>query len=100
MSSMTGVMYVVARRTASTATSKQSDGLRDAITASGASALRPRTAWNRSDCSVFVGIPVDGPARCELTTISGSSVVIASPSISVFSAIPGPELDVTPSAPA
>ena len=45
-------------------------------------------------------MPVDGPARCESMTMSGSSVAIARPSISVFNAMPGPELDVTPSAPA
>jgi hypothetical protein len=93
-------MYFVAMRTASIAMSKQSAVDAGASTARGASALRPRTAWNRSDCSAFVGMPVEGPARCESITMSGSSVAIASPSISVLSAIPGPELDVTPSAPA
>ena len=44
-------------------------------------------------------MPVEGPARCESMTTSGSSVAIARPSISVFSAMPGPELEVTPSAP-
>ena len=97
---MTGVMYLVASRTASIATSKQSPALAAASTISGASALRPSTAWNRSDCSVFVGMPVEGPARCESITTSGSSVAIARPSISVLSAMPGPELDVTPSEPA
>jgi len=71
-----------------------------ASTARGASALRPWTAWNRSDCSGFVGIPVEGPARWEFTTTSGSSVAMARPSISVLSAMPGPDDDVTPSAPA
>src|SRR6266702_6404916 len=87
-------MYLVARRTASIATSKQSVAVAAAITAGGASALRPWTAWNRSDCSVLVGMPVDGPARCESITMSGSAVAIARPSISVVSAMPGPELDV------
>ena len=82
------------------ATSKQSVAVAAASTASGASALRPCTAWNRSDCSALVGIPVEGPARCEFTTTSGSSVAIARPSISVLSAMPGPEVEVTPSAPA
>src|SRR2546422_1779105 len=67
-------MYLVAIRTASIATSKQSVAVAAAITASGASALRPCTAWNRSDCSALVGMPVEGPARWELTTTSGSSV--------------------------
>src|SRR2546430_4330022 len=75
-------MYVVAMRTASIATSKQSTAVAAAITARGASAFRPCTAWNRSDCSALVGMPVDGPARCELITTIGSSVAIASPSIS------------------
>src|SRR2546422_4299736 len=70
-------MYFVAMRTASIATSKQSLAVAGAITASGASALRPCTAWNRSDCSALVGMPVEGPARWELTTTSGSSVAIA-----------------------
>src|SRR5205823_11117921 len=82
-------MYLVAIRTASIATSKQSLAVAAASTASGASALRPCTAWNRSDCSALVGMPVEGPARWELTTTSGSSVAIARPSISVLSAIPG-----------
>ena len=93
-------MYVVARRTASIATSKQSVAVAAASTASGASAFRPCTACSRSDCSALVGMPVDGPARWESTTTSGSSVAIARPSISVLSAKPGPEVDVTPSAPA
>ena len=96
---MTGVMCRTAMRTASIATSKQSLGLRAAITGTGASALRPYTAWYRSDCSVFVGKPVDGPPRCELTTTSGSSALMARPIASVFNAMPGPELDVTPMAP-
>ena len=93
-------MYFVAMRTASIATSKQSVAVAAASTASGASAFRPWTAWNRSDCSAFVGIPVEGPPRWESTTTSGSSVAMARPSISVLSAMPGPDVDVTPSAPA
>src|SRR5438067_13805574 len=82
------------------ATSKQSAGVADATTGIGASALRPYTAWYRSDCSVLVGIPVEGPARCTLTSTSGSSVPMARPRPSVLSATPGPELAVTPSVPA
>jgi hypothetical protein len=48
----------------------------------------------------LVGNPVDGPARWLLTTTRGSSVLMARPSASVLSATPGPELEVTPSAPA
>src|SRR6266540_1460975 len=97
---MTHVMYLVASRTASTPIGKQSPAVHGAITASGESALRPRTAWNRSDYSVFVGRPVDGPARWLSTSTIGSSVAMARPSISVLRAMPGPELDVTPRAPA
>ena len=45
-------------------------------------------------------MPVDGPARWLSTSTIGSSVAMARPSISVLRAIPGPELDVTPRAPA
>ena len=50
-----------------------------ATTGSGASPWRPYMASSRSDCSVFVGSPVDGPPRCTSTTMSGSSRLIASP---------------------
>jgi len=63
VSRKTGVMYLVASRTASIATSKPSEGVAAASTGSGASPFLPSTAWNKSDCSVFVGRPVDGPAR-------------------------------------
>jgi hypothetical protein len=42
-----------------------------ATTGIGASPLRPYMTWNRSDCSVLVGRPVDGPPRCTLTIRSG-----------------------------
>ena len=86
-------------RTASTATSKQSDGERGAITATGDSPLRPYSTCSRSACSVLVGRPVDGPPRCTSMTISGSSVITARPMASDFSEMPGPEVLVTPSAP-
>ena len=41
----------------------ESAGLRAAITGMGDSPLRPRIAWKRSACSVFVGKPVLGPPR-------------------------------------
>ena len=69
-------------------------------TGTGASPLRPNIACSRSDCSVLVGRPVDGPPRCELTMTSGSSVMIASPIASPLSAMPGPDEEVTPSWPA
>ena len=93
-------MYLVANRTASSPIVKHSPAVLGAITASGESAFRPNTAWNRSDCSVLVGMPVDGPARWLSTSTIGSSVAMARPSISVLRAIPGPELEVTPRAPA
>ena len=39
---------------------------------------------------------MDGPWRCTSTMTSGSSALTASPIASVLSAIPGPELEVTP----
>jgi hypothetical protein len=86
-------------RHASTAASKQSPGERGAMTGSGASPLRPNIAWSRSDCSVFVGRPVEGPPRCTSMTTSGSSVMTARPIASDFSEMPGPDVVVTPSAP-
>ncbi len=44
-------------------------------------------------------MPVDGPARWMSQTISGSSTAEASPMVSAFRHIPGPEVLVTPSAP-
>ncbi len=66
----------------------------------GDSPWRPYSARSRSDCSVFVGIPVDGPARCTSTTTSGSSSITASPSVSAFRSMPGPLVPVTPRCPA
>src|ERR671928_64792 len=97
---MTGVRYVSAIRAASSAASKQSAGERGAMTGTGASPLRPNIACSRSDCSVLVGSPVEGPPRCTSTTTSGSSVITASPMVSDLSATPGPEVVVTPSEPA
>jgi len=53
----------------------------------------------RSACSVFVGMPVDGPARWMFRTTSGSSAVTARPMPSLLSAMPGPLEAVTPIAP-
>ena len=78
---------------------KHSAGVAGAITGIGESEFLPNMLINRSPCSVFVGIPVDGPARCTSTTTSGSSTITARPSISAFSAIPGPEVVVMPIAP-
>ncbi len=45
-------------------------------------------------------MPVAGPARCTSQTISGNSSITASEMVSIFSAMPGPDVLVTPSAPA
>ena len=91
--------YLIAMRAASSAASKQSLGVAAAITGTGDSEFRPNITPSRSACSGFVGMPVDGPARCTSTITSGSSSVIPSPIVSCFSTMPGP-LDVeTPSEP-
>ena len=89
-------MCSTASRTAWIARSKHSAGVAGAITAIGLSPLRPTIACSRSACSVLVGMPVDGPARCTFTTTSGSSTATARPIASCFSAKPGPEVPVTP----
>ena len=70
------------------------------MTGNGHSPLRPQIACSRSACSVLVGRPVDGPPRCTLTTIIGSSVITARPMPSPLSAMPGPLEAVTAIAPA
>ena len=56
--------YFNAMRTASNAASKQWLGDCAATIGSGDSPWRPYIASSRSDCSVLVGRPVDGPPRC------------------------------------
>ena len=90
----------MAMRQASMAIVKQSAGLCGARTTIGQSPLRPNIACSRSDCSVFVGRPVEGPPRWTLTTTSGSSVITARPMASPLSARPGPDVPVTASWPA
>ena len=92
-------MYLTAMRAASIATQKQSPGVEAAITGTGASELRPNSACNRSACSVLVGRPVDGPPRWMSQITSGSSVAMARPIASVFSAMPGPDVVVSASEP-
>lgn len=41
-------------------------------------------AWFRSPCSVLVGTPVDGPARCTFTMTTGVSTMPAIPTASVI----------------
>ena len=72
-------MYLRARRHASMAMSKQSPGVAGATIGIGESELRPNITWSRSACSVFVGMPVDGPARWTSMTTSGSSTMTARP---------------------
>ena len=57
-------------------------------------------ADSRSVCSVLVGMPVDGPARCTSTMTIGSSRLIASPIASDLRSRPGPEVPVTARVPA
>ena len=91
--------YLTAMRAASSAASKQSDGVAAAITGTGDSELRPNMTPSRSACSGFVGMPVDGPARWTSTITSGNSSVIPRPIVSCFSTMPGPLEVETPSAP-
>src|SRR6202162_6170069 len=96
---MTGTIYFKAMRAASTAIQKQSPGVAGASTGIGASEFRPKSACNKSACSVLVGNPVDGPPRCTSTITNGSSVMIARPIASVFNAMPGPDVVVIANAP-
>src|ERR1017187_10642539 len=59
------------------------------MTTRGASPWPPLTAMFKSDCSMFVGMPVEGPPRCTSTMTSGISAMTAQPSASVLSEIPG-----------
>jgi hypothetical protein len=93
-------MQRTASRQASMTVSKQSAGLCAASTMTLDSLGRPSTACSRSACSVLVGIPVDGPARCTSTITSGSSSITARFIASDLSAMPGPEVPVTDRSPA
>ena len=92
-------MYFSAIRHASIAMSKHSPGVAGATIGTGESLLRPNITWSRSACSVFVGMPVEGPARWTSTTTSGSSTMTARPSASDLRAMPGPLVAVRPIAP-
>ena len=65
----------------------------------GASPWRLNMAWRRSDCSVLVGRPVEGPPRWMSMTSSGSSRLTAMPTDSDLRSAPGPLVVVTPSEP-
>src|SRR5579884_489387 len=54
----------------------------------------------RSDCSLFVGMPVDGPPRCTLKITDGISAIDDRPNISDISDSPGPDVAVIAFAPA
>src|SRR5216683_7356442 len=96
---ITGVRYLTAILTASSAVSKQSEGVAGAMTATGDSPFLPYSAISRSACSVLVGMPVDGPARWMSQMISGSSTETARPTVSALSSMPGPDVLVTASEP-
>ena len=100
MSRTTGVRYLTAIRTASSAASKHWPGVAAATIGSGDSPWRPYIAISRSAASVLVGMPVEGPARWTSTTTSGSSSATARPIVSDFRSMPGPLVAVTPRWPA
>ena len=53
----------------------------------------------RSPCSVFVGTPVEGPARCTFTSTMGISIMAAAPTASDIRANPPPEVAAMARAP-
>ena len=65
---------------------KQSEGVAGAMIGIGHSPFLPYIACRRSACSVFVGTPVDGPARMTLMMTAGVSMMPAIPMASVISA--------------
>ena len=71
-----------------------SSALTGASTGRMTSPCAEKAACNRSDCSLLVGMPVDGPPRWTFTQTSGSSAMLARPSISVLSDMPGPDVAV------
>src|SRR5688500_11327361 len=92
-------MYLTAMRAASMAAQKHDGGEYDATIGSGASPCRPYMAWRRSDCSVLVGKPVEGPPRWMSTTIRGSSNERHRPGAADLRSRPGPDVVVTPRCP-
>ncbi len=73
---------------------KHSEIVAAARTTLGESPGAPYKVESRSPCSTLVGSPVEGPPRCTLMITSGISAMTARPIISVFSAMPGPEVIV------
>ena len=100
VSNTTGVMCSRAILEAWKAASKQSAGLVAASTGMGLSPFRPKSTCSKSVCSDLVGRPVAGPPRCTSSTTKGSSMMTARFMASDFRQIPGPEVEVTASAPA
>ena len=96
---MTGSWNSSAMLNASTVAWYESSTSHGAMTARGVSPWLAKTACSRSDCSLFVGRPVDGPPRCTLTITAGTSAIDERPSISAISERPGPDvavIDFTP----
>ena len=97
---MTGVMCSNAIFDATKAISKQLVGVEAARTTTGDSPFLPYKACSKSVCSDLVGSPVEGPPRCTSIITNGSSAITARPIASLFSASPGPEVDVAARLPA
>ena len=92
-------MYLMAMRTASKATAKQSAGVQGARIGTGDSPCRPYSAISRSACSVLVGMPVDGPPRWMSRRSAAARRPAPGPIVSAFRSMPGPLVVVTPMAP-
>ena len=72
---ITGVWRGSAMLKASTVIGNVSSTLVGASTGRSTSPWAEKAAWNRSDCSLLVGIPVAGPPRCTFTQTRGSSAM-------------------------
>ncbi len=70
-----------------------------ASTSRGASPCRPKTANERSLCSLLAGMPVEGPPRMTSTTTMGTSAATARPMPSAISDRPGPAVAVSEGTP-
>ncbi len=94
VSMSTGVRNASASLRARITKWKHSEIVEAASTTLGESPGAPNRLASRSPCSILVGRPVDGPPRCTSMMTSGISAMTARPIISVFSAMPGPEVIV------
>ena len=79
---------------------KASSTVAGASTALGNSPCAACMANSKSPCSVLVGKPMAGPARCPSTTTMGVSVIPARPSPSTMRQNPPPEVAVIERTPA